>query len=225
VLVELTRAAEARIQARAAAENASIRWEQQIRAAAKAGLPHTQVAQAAGTTVAHVRVVLTSGPDGRAATHRQLREPVFGSCAGMILLGRRGRDGPDLGSRRSDRRRAAAHPHGGEVGSRLVPVGGGSTPDLGRFTLGGSRDAASLITLPSPVLYEAMVPSVRRTLRMPQWCVTMIRARAEGSTSSMVFTSPKGHLRDPKNTNRDLGPSRAVCPTRSCMVTSTPCSP
>jgi hypothetical protein len=146
VLVELTRAAEARIQARAAAENASIRWEQQIRAAAKAGLPHTQVAQAAGTTVAHVRVVLTSGPDGRAATHRQLREPVFGSCAGMILLGRRGRDGPDLGSRRSDRRRAAAHPHGGEVGSRLVPVGGGSTPDLGRFTLGGSRDAAGPIT-------------------------------------------------------------------------------
>ena len=58
VLVELARAADARIQARAAAENASVRWEQQIRAAAIAGLPHSQVAQAAGTTVAHVRVVL-----------------------------------------------------------------------------------------------------------------------------------------------------------------------
>jgi hypothetical protein len=58
VLIELARATEARMQARVAAENTSAWWEQQIRAAAKAGLPHSQVAQAAGTTVAHVEAVL-----------------------------------------------------------------------------------------------------------------------------------------------------------------------
>jgi hypothetical protein len=58
-LMALARAAETRMQARVAAENASARWEQEIQAAAKAGLAHSSIAQAAGTTVAHVRVILS----------------------------------------------------------------------------------------------------------------------------------------------------------------------
>ena len=57
-LVELARATEARIHARVAAENASAQWERAIRAAAKDYLPHSQIAQAAGTTVPHVQAVL-----------------------------------------------------------------------------------------------------------------------------------------------------------------------
>ena len=51
-----------------------------------------------------------------------------------------------------------------------------------------------------------------RTLVLPTWCVHMLHTRHEqvreggggASASPMVFPSPKGKLRDPKNTNRDL---------------------
>jgi integrase len=51
-----------------------------------------------------------------------------------------------------------------------------------------------------------------RTLLLPTWCVLMLHTRdpaahepgGGASGSGMVFPSPKGHLRDPKNTNRDL---------------------
>jgi integrase len=59
-----------------------------------------------------------------------------------------------------------------------------------------------------------------RALRVPQWCIRMLKARAEESTSSMVFPSPRGHLRDPKNTNRDLRRvyDNAGCPDISSHV-------
>jgi integrase len=43
-----------------------------------------------------------------------------------------------------------------------------------------------------------------RTLVLPKWCVDMLLRRQKTASGAMVFPSPKGHLRDPKNTNRDL---------------------
>jgi integrase len=47
----------------------------------------------------------------------------------------------------------------------------------------------------------------RRTLRLPKWCVDMLRERAAVSSAAAdapVFAAPKGNLRDPSNTAADL---------------------
>jgi hypothetical protein len=59
LLVELAQATQARLHARVAAENASAQWEKKIIRSAAAGLPRSQIAQAAGTTVAHVDALLS----------------------------------------------------------------------------------------------------------------------------------------------------------------------
>lgn len=44
----------------------------------------------------------------------------------------------------------------------------------------------------------------RRTLELPGWAVIMLRARKARSTTSWVFPSPKGQLRDPSNTGHRI---------------------
>jgi hypothetical protein len=58
LLTSVARATEARVQARVAADNASAHLGDAIRAAAKDGLPLSQIAQAADTTVPHVTAVI-----------------------------------------------------------------------------------------------------------------------------------------------------------------------
>ena len=69
---------------------------------------------------------------------------------------------------------------------------------------------ATVVRLRGKGLYRKPEPkssASHRTLKLPEWGIAMLRARAETlgrDPDAPVFPSPKGVLRDPSNTNADL---------------------
>ena len=82
-----------------------------------------------------------------------------------------------------------------------------SSVDLASGTL---TVEATVVRLRGKGLYRKPEPKSSasyRKLTLPEWCVTMISARAEtlgAAADTPVFPSPKGMLRDPSNTAADL---------------------
>ena len=69
---------------------------------------------------------------------------------------------------------------------------------------------ATVVRLRGKGLYRKPEPkssASHRALKLPEWCIAMLRARVETlgiDPDAPVFPSPRGVLRDPSNTNADL---------------------